>query len=128
MKLPGSDRRKAGKEAVSLLVSAKETERLREDFAGMQEADIVALLSSLDEGTVTTLHTALLPTDMSCKAMVSKDLAQKLASRSSGVCSKHRCRITMIAGCKLQPVCSARASAACRLVFRISPPRCWRAL
>ena len=81
MKLPGNDRCKAGKEAVSLLAAAKETEALREAFAGMQEADVATLLSSFDEATVTTLHGALLPTDVPCRTMVSKDLAQKLASR-----------------------------------------------
>ena len=81
MKLPGSDRCKVGKEAVSLLVAAREINPLREAFADMQEADLVALFSSFDEDTVTKLHGVLLPTDVPCKAILSKELARKLAGR-----------------------------------------------
>ena len=66
---------------MALLVAAKEYQPLQKAFSDMCEAETTALISSLDEDTVTKLYGAVLPADVPCRRVLSKELAQRLASR-----------------------------------------------
>ena len=81
LKLPGTERSDVVKEAVSLLVKLQDSEALLlEAFSVLEEAEVAALLPSLDEEAVLQVHSALLQTDMPCMGALSKELAARLAS------------------------------------------------
>ena len=82
LKLPG-EHGTVAKEVVSLVAETQDSQQLQEAFGTMEEPDIVTLLSSLDETAVNQLHTAMLPCDNTCKRLVDKELARRLASRLS---------------------------------------------
>ena len=80
LKLPG-DHGHVAKEVVTLLVETQDSQQLEEAFATMGESTIVVLLSSLDEAAVNQLHVAMLPCNLTCRGLIDKELARRLASR-----------------------------------------------
>ena len=80
LKLPG-EHGTVAKEVVSLVVETQDSQQLQEAFGTMEEPDIVTLLSSLDEMAVNQLHVAMQPCHLSCRGLVDKELARRLASR-----------------------------------------------
>ena len=59
LKLPGTERSDVVKEAVSLLVQLGDSGALlQEVFSSLEQAEVAALLPSLDEETVLQVHSA----------------------------------------------------------------------
>ena len=71
---------KVAKEAISLLVDLYDPSLLIKAVSGMEAVEVAAWIPSLEEDSVQQLHSALLSTHAPCKGVVSKELAQRLAS------------------------------------------------
>ena len=80
LKVPGTDMGKVANEAISLLVDLQDPSQLRGAISGMEAVEVAAWIPSLEEDSVQQLHSALVSTDMPCKGVVRKELAQRLAS------------------------------------------------
>ena len=80
LKVVDADCSEIAKEAVSLLVNARDDDQLREALLILaEESAILTLLPSFDEKAIAAMHRALLWCDVSCRAHLSKEYAQRLA-------------------------------------------------
>ena len=79
VKLPDVKRNDMNQEIVSLLVESEDDAQLQQFLCETEESEVVSLLSNLDKKMVEILHTAMQTSSASCKFLIDKNFACRLA-------------------------------------------------
>ena len=105
VKLPDVNRNDMNQEIVSLLVESQDDAQLQQFLCETEESEVVSLLSNLDKKMVEIVHTAMHTSSASCKFLIDKNLACRLAICWREVESRKQLWRLLLTNCRYETNC-----------------------
>ena len=105
VKLPDVNRNDMNQEIVSLLVESQDDAQLQQFLCETEESEVVSLLFDLDKKMVEILHTAMQTSSASCKFLIDKNLACRLAICWREVESRKQLWRLLLMNCRYETNC-----------------------